>query len=407
MDRFIHSFKACVKANDSEEKPRTRLRPYTTDYTANPHSRFAVSLFHSLLDASCAPDTNVSVCPRAVHVLLAAMLPASGAPPSSPSSWRPIQLQTSPEGGERDDTWATVPALRRVTYNTSATLSAVAFIDDNASLPEQRRLDTLQYVRVPFRADPPKALRIISQLAGSGEPIFTAADRSLIIVQFCRFNGVWEHPFSRYTTPATFYCADGEEKTVDMMDHKYTCLRVYNLHQHYCDVIEDGDPHMVILNIDRRLFSVMILLPTARSGGTATLEAGLTLEKLLAWRQKSKDQSVRIVLPKFRISCTVDLQPCLLSRGLGGLFASAPDVDPSGCMHADEILQHIPLDMSEYGMSTPPFEWVHVEYSMVDSDPDFVANRPFLLIIWDEVANVPLILSRVTDPTVSSRCAAS
>ncbi|XP_055344483.1 protein Z-dependent protease inhibitor-like [Paramacrobiotus metropolitanus] len=175
---------------------------------------------------------------------------------------------------------------------------------------------------------------------------------------------------------------------------------------------------MIILNIDRRQFSVMILLPMANSGGTPALEGSLTVEKLLAWRDKSKDSIMRIVLPKFRISCTVNLQPCLTARGLGGVFAPLPvagvvveratlkeetvEEEKVLSLHPDEILQHVLLDMDEYGMSTPPFEWPNLEYSMVDSDPDFVANRPFLVIIWDEVANVPLFLGRVTDPTVSS-----
>ncbi|XP_055349893.1 alpha-1-antiproteinase F-like [Paramacrobiotus metropolitanus] len=155
---------------------------------------------------------------------------------------------------------------------------------------------------------------------------------------------------------------------------------------------------------------VLLLPPPDGDGTTRQLEATLTVERLLRWREKSSQIVLHILVSKFRITYTTDLQPLVASRGLTPFclrhlipetvdhVLHVPATDP---LSVGEFGQQIILDLWEYGLTTSPFESFNMTPLIVKCVPDFVVNRPFLVVIWNEMVNVPLIIARVTDPTIS------
>ncbi|XP_055353828.1 serpin B10-like [Paramacrobiotus metropolitanus] len=131
------------------------------------------------------------------------------------------------------------------------------------------------------------------------------------------FSGQWEIPFSvSDTNSGIFYCPNDVEKTVKFMKNDYAILRAFLTNPGD----ETGDPEVIILDVEERKFSVMLILPSKNTEGINSLERDLTIEKLLFWREKCSVELLSISIPKFRIAYGVDLIPRAKAMGLQEMF---------------------------------------------------------------------------------------
>ncbi|XP_055349948.1 plasminogen activator inhibitor 2-like [Paramacrobiotus metropolitanus] len=421
MDKLVGFVKSLFKRKSShgiqEPKQRSWEVPYTTEFTVNPENSFAVNMFTALIAHSRGIDENLAVCPCAIQATLTAILPIVNEQIRMEltkiicSSGRTLDaLQASLDAASTNGALNMVNA---VFYSDRYQLLSLRkedlrTVNDSRSCPSGTLSTKMEYLVTSLQNIPKEGINLSK--SEDGEAVREAAPPhpQLQLASICQFTGAFERPLFR-GGPGTFTCPGSVQKTVDFMFCKYTLGVRYHNVSVTCDNAEENDPQMIILNVEGRQSSVMLLLPPPKSGETiGSLEERLTVERLLRWREKSSELPLHILIPKFRITCSIDLQPVLTAMGMGLLYEepTAESVDhvlhPSGNgSPIGEFRQQIVLDVSEYGVATSPFRWDRMTPMIAVAGPDFVVDRPFIVIIWNEIANVPLLIARVTDPASS------
>ncbi|XP_055339174.1 serpin B8-like [Paramacrobiotus metropolitanus] len=408
MGKFLDIFKSFLGRRPREAPKRVQREypPFTKDFSINPESSFAVKMFQAVIQTANTPDANIVVSPYSAEVILAAILPGAGG--ELKSALTELLCQAGRDFSE------IIRNLEAV--NTDGALKSVnaAFYDDRCCLAPQYQ-ETIQsamqfgFSKTPFEKSPGEALTIVNNFVAEkteGKIISLLSEVKpttlLILVNIIDFSGQWEIPFDKKDTELDiFYCPKGVEKTVEFMKNNETWVRASNMDA-------SGEPKMVILNVANRKFSVMLILPAENTGGISDLEKELTIEKLLALRERSSDGIHYVVMPKFRISCGVDLIPGAKAMGLQEMFEpsvtnfSGMFEDTHWPKQVDVFRQEVVLEVDEYGVKAAAATGCCIGDYCCDcsrSSPDFVANRPFLVIIWNEVANVPVFIGRITDPS--------
>ncbi|XP_055349865.1 serpin B9-like [Paramacrobiotus metropolitanus] len=424
MDKLVRFAKSLFKRKSShgseEPKQRPWEIPYTNDFTVNLENSFAVNMFTALTASSRVNDENLAVCPCAVQVVLTAILPIVD---------EQVRLGLTnilcPNGRSLDDLQASLDTastngalnmVNAVFYNDTYQLLSLrkenlSADNDNRYCPSGTLLTKMNYLAMSVQKIPEEGVNS-AQSEDADLVIREAATRRtphLQLASICQFTGAFERPLF-HGGPRIFTCPGNVQKTVDFMVCKFTLgVRCHNVSVNR-ENAEPSDPQMIILNVEGRQSSVMLLLPPPDSGETiGLLEERLTVERLLRWREKSSELPLHIVFPKFRISCSIDLQPMLTAMGLGVLYdeSAAESVDhgldasANGSLPISEFREQIVLDISEYGVATSAFKWNRLAPLIAGTGPDFVVDRPFLVIIWNEIANVPLLIARVADPASS------
>ncbi|XP_055339141.1 serpin B6-like [Paramacrobiotus metropolitanus] len=412
MEKLSKVFRSCAgsQPGNSTKRRRRTPRPYTKDFKVNPESSFAVTMFKAVIESAKAPDANIIISPYSAEVVLAALLPGIS------GELKPALMELLCKNKRQ------FPELIRKldAVNTDGELNAVnaAFYDDNCSLAPQytKAIDSAMkfgFVKTPFAKSPGEAVTMVNQFVaektnGKITKLLEKVDRRtlLILVNVIDFSGQWECPFDKEETKnGTFYCPNNYEKTVDFMKNEDATVRAYNIHGYKAAEknVEVGDPHMIILNVVERKFSVMFLLPAKDAGGINSLEKELPIEKLLKLRQKSSEEMICIVVPKFRISCGLDLIPGAKAMGLEEMFE--PSVtnfeqmfeNDSRPKRVDQFRQEVVIEVDEYGIKASAATCCSLGYNCIKY-PDFQVDHPFLVIIWNEIANVPVFIGRITEP---------
>ncbi|XP_055349877.1 plasminogen activator inhibitor 1-like isoform X2 [Paramacrobiotus metropolitanus] len=196
---------------------------------------------------------------------------------------------------------------------------------------------------------------------------------SLVLLSLLTFSAPWVLQFEdNYTKPRVFTALDGSQKTVPFLLSGRTTWTSFNAAMKTAAT----DPQMVIMEAGEKRYSVMCVLPATAGGeGLRQLEESLSAETLRGWRKQSVRAVMALSLPKFRITCQVELR-----RGIEAL--GRPEVD-------------------ELGVRSSVATVFSAEYLCVPI-PAFIANRPFLLLVWHNQLDIPLFIGRITDPTQAS-----
>ncbi|XP_055346107.1 serpin B9-like [Paramacrobiotus metropolitanus] len=379
------------------------LPPQTTELKVNTENSFAVEAFKAAVETCRNPKKNLVICPYSVELILAALLPGTDG-----------ELHTAltqllcPDGRSFSDLITNLHAV-----NTEGALNSTnaMFYDDHCRLVAQYR-ETVEtsiqcgFIPTPFQDNPARAVAIVNQfVAEKTDGKITAfltesrdsTDTALMLINIIDFAGQWEVPFGpTHTRTGPFHCRDGIEKAVGFRKEENAVVWHYNVLPYPRAVVEAGDPKMIILDVKGRKFSVMLLLPADNStDGMRKLIEMLTIQRLLTWMQKSEgDGTPYIIIPKFRIRCSTDLIPATQKLGLEQMYTPSTGnfsrmMDDGREMKIDEFKQEVILDMDEYGVkATAVTGFRLIPNCLAERQPHFVANHPFLVVIWNEVTRV-------------------
>ncbi|KAG7267526.1 hypothetical protein CRUP_005909, partial [Coryphaenoides rupestris] len=132
----------------------------------------------------------------------------------------------------------------------------------------------------------------------------------------------------------------------------------------------------------------------------ARLEAGLSdqaLDHMMRKVRRSVPELVEVTLPEIRLDVETDMDTLLRKLGLGDLFQGAPNlcgIQAEVPVALDEARHRATLALTEDGVEAAAA--TATLYSR--SSPAFAATRPFVLLLWSDVANAPLFMGRVTRP---------
>lgn len=223
--------------------------------------------------------------------------------------------------------------------------------------------------------------RTKGRIARLVSPDDLAAGPGCILSNAIYFKGPWAarfDPGDSRTGP--FTPPDGRRKEVQMMTRSgpYPYL-------------ETDEVQAVSLDYLGGNLSMYVVLP---GEGTAPPPS-----RLEAWLPQLQRAQVALTLPRFSVTCELDLLRPLADLGLGGAFQPGADFSRMGLTGSSiSAVRHTArLDVSEEGTEAAASTAVVIGRSLPRTRT-MVVDRPFLLAIVDRRSGLLLFLGRITEP---------
>lgn len=227
--------------------------------------------------------------------------------------------------------------------------------------------------------------------------ILSAIDPScaLYVLDACAFEGTWEVPYAEdAVTPATFTAEDGTTSEVEMMREPDAS-----------GYLEDDWCTGFSKLYDGNRFAFVGLLPTEGTS-IADFVNGIHGEQLASLIASGSQGQVSTGLPKFDGDFTLDLAGPLQRLGMTDAFDRTA-ADFSGITQdaaqspvwVGEVLQKTFVEVDEEGTRAGAATEVGVEATGLNPEEsqthEVVLDRPFVYLIVDVEANVPLFMGTV------------
>lgn len=214
-------------------------------------------------------------------------------------------------------------------------------------------------------------------------------DTVFALVNYIFFKGKWEKPFNAdQTTEGDFHVDAATTVKVPMM-HR---LGMFDLH--YCEHMSSWVLLMDYLGNATAVF----LLPD--EGKMQHLQSSFSPEILVKFLRKRSPRSANLYLPKLSISGTYDLKTILGQMGVTKVFSNGAEL--SG------ISEEVPLTLSKAmhkavltidERGTEAAGATVLEAIPMSVPPTVEFNRPFLIIIYDNITKSPLFVGKVVNPS--------
>ncbi|GBG91356.1 hypothetical protein CBR_g52243 [Chara braunii] len=237
------------------------------------------------------------------------------------------------------------------------------------------------------------------------------ADSLILLVNALYFKGLWQKVFDASSTaPGDFMipAIDGSVDTVSvpMMRNKGS----YKMGE------QNG---FLILRLpyqiggaeaeeEIRELAMYIFLPN-EVDGLAKMEESLSAELLEeSFSSMFKVDLVRLLVPKFKISSSLNLNRALMDIGMKSAFSPASDFSnlfnaevPPVCI--SDVLHNACVEVDEEGTIAAAATVVHAvaRCMFVPRRSQFVVDHPFLFMIREDTSGMVLFVGRVVDPRQS------
>ncbi len=219
----------------------------------------------------------------------------------------------------------------------------------------------------------------------------------LLLTNAIYFKGDWTKSFDEAATrEESFHLDSLKEMKVQMMHQQagFAYGRV-------------GDVQVLELPYGNRDLSMVVLLPK-HVGGLAKLEAALSVSNVDKWLTALLPQTVKVFLPKFRLTQKFALAEVLKSMGMATAFdITAADFFGITVQRAcilipiciSEVIHSAFVEVNEEGTEAAAATAVIMGYvGMPPPVPEFRADHPFVFMIRHNASGSILFLGRVVNP---------
>lgn len=209
---------------------------------------------------------------------------------------------------------------------------------------------------------------------------------SLILINALYFKGTFETPFNKsLTKPSTFKTAKGDNITIDFM-HRNGYLP-YSATSDYASIklkYAGADPH----------YECLLFLPNDHKKAPSSL-----IDKIFSENKfltLYSDKKVNVTMPKFSVkfeeSSFLDV---LKSQGFK--TNNFPNV-AADMLNIQSIVHKTTLEMNEEGTEASATTSINMMRSAVTTPPQFVADRPFLLVLMECSSQAVLFVGEINHP---------
>ncbi|XP_077016400.1 heparin cofactor 2 [Tamandua tetradactyla] len=211
----------------------------------------------------------------------------------------------------------------------------------------------------------------------------------MMIVNCIYFKGSWVNKFPvERTHNHNFRLNEREVVKVNMMQTKGNFLAASD-QELDCDILQLEYVGGI---------SMLIVVPHKLSG-MKTLESQLTPQVVERWQKSMTNRTREVLLPKFKLEKNYNLVEALKSMGITALFS------PNGDMAAISP-QEVAVDLFKHqGTITVNEEGTQaaavttVGFMPLSTQVRFIADRPFLFLIYEHRTSCLLFMGRVSNPT--------
>ncbi|PNF34040.1 Leukocyte elastase inhibitor C [Cryptotermes secundus] len=401
--RILELKKSILNQSATKEKKHGRSQPSALQATASANNKFSLSLY-KLLNAN---STEGSLVMSPVSLQLALAMTYVGARGRTAEQMETVLHLPTDEDAVKTGFRQLLSSLKS---SGSVSLEVANRMYIQATFKVLK--DFRRTVRKTFRSDTKevnfvenheKARRIINnwvekrtrhkikQMIGPGT--LNAMTR-LILVNAVHFKARWLQPFnSEDTEMGKFHISRNEEVDVPMM-HMKTFFSFKHSDSLGAKILE--------LQYEGDTVSMFILLPDDLEG-IYNLERGLPAVDLSSTFKDMQPEELNITLPKFKIETSLDLKSNLMELGMKDMFlmesADFSGITGSPDLYVSDVLQKAFLEVTELGTEAGASSAVVAEARSWRPPPlEFVADHPFLFIIWEKRLNTTLFMGRFLGP---------
>jgi serpin B len=212
---------------------------------------------------------------------------------------------------------------------------------------------------------------------------------TLVLTNAIYFKGDWAAQFDKDKThDAPFTRLDGKQVSIPLMNQTGEF-----------GYLEDADIQVLELPYAGEALSMVVLLPR-KPQGLPALEESLSARKLADWLSKLRPRTVRVALPRFKMTSEFQLNDVLQALGMRDAFI-AGRADFSGMtgsrgLFIGAVVHQAFVDVNEEG--TEAAAATAVVMLKGGLPPAFRADHPFLFLIRDVRTGSILFFGRVMDP---------
>ncbi len=215
-----------------------------------------------------------------------------------------------------------------------------------------------------------------------------------VLVNAIYFKGNWTHKFDKdKTTDAEFKLADGTKSPIKLMSNK----------QEY-DYAENDDLQLIGMPYGAdKTVKMWVLLPSEGKSLDEQVK-GLDAAKFAQLRQRAWEREGTIKLPRFKMRFSKDLVEDLKELGMKKPFDSSADfsgfeADASkDGLFISKVIHEAVIDVNEEGTEAAAATAVVMEKGMPPKPFTMVCDRPFLVVIADDVTGSILFMGTVYKP---------
>ncbi|MBN2375835.1 MAG: serpin family protein [Sedimentisphaerales bacterium] len=214
----------------------------------------------------------------------------------------------------------------------------------------------------------------------------------LVLTNAIYFKGDWATEFDKKSTrPAPFHINKDKTTQAPLMyqkkDFKYAQLEGLQI----LELPYKGED-----------LSMIVLLPEEIDGLTK-LEKSLNAQKLDEYCKKFRKQSVKVFLPRFKMTSQFSLAQQLAQMGMPLAFSMKADfsgMDGTKELFLSAVIHKAFVEVNEQGTEAAAATGAVMSMkSAFPSEPVFRADHPFMLLIQDNRTGSILFMGHLTNPT--------
>lgn len=223
----------------------------------------------------------------------------------------------------------------------------------------------------------------------------------LILANAVYFEAEWETPFNPKNTQfAPFYSTEETETQVNMM-HLTANFSYF----------EDEEMQGVVLpfyrtNTNSPSIDCLLLLPK-KDISLEEFEANLSFQDLTNWIKNGNENSIKLSVPKFCFNFRIPLNEPLQKMGMQDAFtdqANFSKINGKKNLSVQRVIHDTYFSFQENGVTAASSTTTHIGVTSVNpnlSSPiPFVADHPFLFVVFDRNTQAILFLGHVKQPTL-------
>ncbi|XP_045206628.2 serpin B6-like [Mercenaria mercenaria] len=213
----------------------------------------------------------------------------------------------------------------------------------------------------------------------------------MIVVNAIYFKGQWNEQFSEsITQKADFYVTKAHKIQVDMMGKTFDKVKYTESETYGCKALE--------LPYIGKEQGMVVLLPNDIEG-LSTLENHLSNSMLNDILKLMNVKKITVNLPKFKMEYSYEMKDVLMSLGMRDVFdANRADLSNIGeGLFVSQVIHKAFVDVNEEGTEAAAATAMVMAPTCV-LPTMFLANHPFLFMIWDHRIQAPLFIGRLVDP---------
>ena len=214
----------------------------------------------------------------------------------------------------------------------------------------------------------------------------------LVLTNAIYFLGTWNEVFDPDNTrDRAFWLTPEYKKEVPMMFQKeYFNYREFPEHQ--------------VLEMMYKGFEVsMVIILPKKIDGLPQLESQLSRDTIQEWTSGLTSKKVLVFFPKFKMTQEFSLQDVLQGLGMNLAFTFSADfsgIEPKKELHISNVIHKAFIEVDEKGTEAAAATAIAMELAaMMEPEPEFKADHPFLFLIKDKLTGSILFMGRVSDPS--------